>query len=114
MKFHAGKYDYTARISREVACECYNTALHKLTSNSVPYNFNIQVGVGTTIVGKRYQVTLFRYVQNGLQEDVQCILNLSYGDTGTAELSVTYTTFGLMVEQDDSKGRSSEVMLWGD
>jgi hypothetical protein len=114
-KFCLGKYDYSAKITFDLARECYCAALHRLASDSVPFNFNIQVSVGVTTVGKVYQVSLFRYVKNGSKEDVQCILNLRYSEFGKAEISVTHTTFGLMIEPDDSVDCSGkEVMLWSD
>lgn len=117
-KFRSGKYDYSAKIPYEQAQDCYRTALHRLTTDSVPYGFNIQVSVGVALTGKKHQVTLFRYVKNGNKEDVQCILNLRFGESGNAEISVTYTTFGLMVELEDIEESSEhpagsrEVMLW--
>jgi hypothetical protein len=118
VKFRPGKYDYSAKVSLEQATECYRAALHKLTSDSVPFGFDVQVNSGVTTIGKRYSVSLFRYVKNGTQEDVQCMLNLRFGDAGSAEISVTYTTFGLMVESDDygekPDAKIKEVTLWRD
>jgi hypothetical protein len=118
VQFRAGKYDYAGRIPLEQARECYNAALGKLTSDSVPFGFNIQISVGVVASGKVCQVTLFRYVKNGTNEDVQCMLNLRFGTSGSAEISVTYTTFGLMVEPDDYGAvpdkKPREVTLWKD
>jgi hypothetical protein len=105
-------------MSLEQATACYREALHRLTSGNVPYSLNVQVGEAVTSVGKHYSVSLFRYVKNGAREEVQCMLSLRFGETGSAELSVTYTTFGLMVEPDDygekPDAKVKEVTLWSD
>jgi hypothetical protein len=114
-KFKAGRYDYSAKISLDQALACYRTALDRLGSDIVPYDLHIQLSSGTTADGKRYSVALYRYVKNEKSEDVQCMLSLKFRDSGDAELFVTYTTFGLMLDTDAGEASHTqprEVTLW--
>jgi hypothetical protein len=112
-RFKAGKYDYSAKIPLEVARECYFAAMEWLSSDSLEDGFSVQIGSGLSGSGKSYTASLFRYVKNGQKEDVQCILNLKFSDSGTGEMFVSYTTFGLIVEKDEnSDAGNKEITLW--
>jgi hypothetical protein len=100
-KFRKSNYAYIAKISRDIADQCYERALARLNRPDYEQGCRLEVSVGQGSLGLVRSVTMYRYLIEEGRESVQYLMSLRMSGN-SCELSISQTVFSFFAELPNS------------